>query len=459
MVPRNPCFVQCLRIFGLFTVLAAAIGMSGCAGLSSASPSSSSPPSQQLPPDAIPSTYMGMQMNAGTISRQPWPSIPFGAQRLWDSGVSWKDINTADGAYDWSLLDRWLSEAHDHNVDLLYTFGETPAWASSNPNDSSCAAGAGACDPPNDLNTDGSGSDLHWKDFVGALIAHNQQSGTGHIQYWEIWNEALGNPLRWTGTIPQLVRMAKDASAIIKQADSSAIVLTPTFGPQLDTSRALLDSYFAAGGDQYADAVALHGYVTGRGSAGNPEDLVRDMSLSQPVLSKYGLQQKPVWDTEASWGDVLDNGFTDPDMQAAFLARFYLLHWSLGFARFYWYQWNNQVWGTLWTPDTSDPSAPGTLHAPGIAYQQISDWMVGASLTSACSAKGTVWTCQFARANGYQGLAVWDASQSCSHGACTTSNFTFPAGYTRYSDLSGNTNTLEGSTLAIGAKPLLLTNQ
>jgi len=432
--------------------------MASCAGLSSSSASSSSS-TKQLPGNGIPSIYMGMQMNSGTISQQPWPSVPFGAQRLWDSGVSWQDINTADGLYDWNLLDRWLSDAQGHNVDLLYTFGETPAWASSSPNDSSCAAGAGTCDPPNDLNADGTGSNQHWKDFVSALVSHNQQSSTSHIQYWEIWNEALGNPLRWTGTIPQLIRMAQDAAAIIKQADPSALVLTPTFGPQLPTSRTLLDTYLAAGGGQFADAIALHGYVTGQGSAGNPEDLVRNMKLSQPILSKYGQAQKPLWDTEASWGDILNNGFTDPDMQAAFLARFYLLHWSVGITRFYWYQWNNQVWGTLWTPDTNDPSAPGTLRAPGVAYQQVSGWMVGASLTSACSANGPVWTCEFTRVNGYQALAVWDASQSCSQGACTTSSFTLPAGYTRCLDLAGNTNTLGGSTIAIGAKPILLTNQ
>jgi hypothetical protein len=44
-------------------------------------------------------------------------------------------------------------------------------------------------------------------------------------------------------------------------------------------------------------------------------------------------------------------------------------------------------------------------------------------------------------------------------GRVSYSSFAFPAGYTRYSDLAGNTNTLTGSTVAIGAKPLLLINQ
>ena len=205
MLPRSPSPLRYWQILGVLALLAAVAGMVSCAGIASSSTSSPSSPTSQASADAIPSIYMGMQMNSGTISRQPWPSVPFGAQRLWDSGVSWQDINPADGVYNWTLLDEWLSAAQAHNVDILYTFGETPAWASSSPNDSTCAAGAGSCDPPNDLNTDGTGSNQHWKDFVSALVAHSQQSSTGHIQYWEIWNEALGNPLRcnWKSGQPQ----------------------------------------------------------------------------------------------------------------------------------------------------------------------------------------------------------------------------------------------------------------
>jgi len=402
--------------------------------------------------------FFSLQMNSGTISHQPWPCDSFGGMRLWDSQVHWRDINTADGVFDWSLMEAWLAAAQLNNVNVLYTFGEVPGWASSNPHDPNCSGGLGACDPPNDLNADGSGSDQHWKDFVGALVSYNQNSTTGHIQYWELWDEALGNPRRWTGTIVQLIRMASDATAIIKAADSSALVLNPTFGPQLRISRDLLDQYLAAGGGNYADVIGLHGYVTKRGSAGNPEDLVRNMSLSEAILKKYGQGGKPLWDTEASWGNTVNNGFTDADLQAAFLARFYLLHWSVGIARFYWYEWNNQTDGALWIPDPHHPSLPGKLLKPGIAYAQLYNWVVGARLSSPCTAQGTVWTCKLSRVGGYQAEAIWDTAKSCKHGSCDTIEYIVDAKYTQYRTLDGKMIRITNSKVPIGIKPILAEN-
>ena len=235
----------------------------------------------------------GMQMNGGTISAQPWPTASFGGIRLWDSAAHWRDINTADGVYDWTNLDKWLACAQTKNVEVLYTFGEVPGWASSDPGDYSCSGGPGACDPPDDLNADGTGADQHWKDFVAAIVTHSQNSQTAHISAWEMWDEGLGNPHRWKGTLAQLLRMARDASNIIKTADKSALVLTPTFAPLLKPSREQLASYLAAGGGQFADAIALHGYVMSKGQD-RPEDLIGFMNLSDPILAKSGQSSKPL---------------------------------------------------------------------------------------------------------------------------------------------------------------------
>jgi len=37
------------------------------------------------------------------------------------------------GYFNWPALDRWLDAAQQHGVDVIYTFGATPTWASSNP--------------------------------------------------------------------------------------------------------------------------------------------------------------------------------------------------------------------------------------------------------------------------------------------------------------------------------------
>jgi hypothetical protein len=87
--------------------------------------------------------------------------------------------------------------------------------------------------------------------------------------------------------------------------------------------------------------------------------------------------------------------------------------------------------------------------------------MIGAAMSSNCSATGTVWTCGLIRTGGYEALAVWDTAQSCNNGTCTTSNFTVPnsVNYVHYRDLSGKVHAISGSTVLIGYKPILLENK
>jgi len=433
----------CVRLIALaFAILTPCLLMAG----------TDTPDTQQT---AASPFLFGMQMNGGIISQEPWPKANFGGIRLWDSAIHWRDINTADGVYDWSNLDKWLSLAQTSNVEVLYTFGEVPSWASSDPGDYSCAGGPGACDPPNDLNADGSGSDRHWKNFVAAIVSHNQGSQTGHIRGWEVWNEAFGNEHRWKGTIAQLLRMAQDARTIIKAADKSAMVLTPTFAPLLNPSRLQLATYLAAGGGQFADAIALHGYVMTR-TGDRPEDLVTFMNLSDPILAKYGQSNKPLWDTEASWGNIRNTRFTDPDMQAAFVARSYLLHWSLGISRYYWYEWNNSLVGQLWIPDPHDADGPGKLLKPGISYVQVYNWIVGSKLDSGCVQNGTVWTCNFRRGASYEAQAIWDTAESCDHGTCSSAKYTVDPKYHQFRTVDGTTFPITNSRVEIGAKPILL---
>ena len=77
--------------------------------------------------------------------------------------------------------------------------------------------------PPGTLSPDGGGSDAAFQGFVRAIVEHNPgisiQTPTLAIKFWGIWNEPDAKQF-WRGTIPQLVRMTKDArSEIIKNAD------------------------------------------------------------------------------------------------------------------------------------------------------------------------------------------------------------------------------------------------
>lgn len=389
-------------------------------------------------------------MNMITHWDYPWPTVSFSGIRLWDTFTSWAEINTAPGVYDWTRLDMWLNDSEKHSVNLLYTFGLTPAWASSQPSDSTCLRFLGACDPPNDLNPDGTGTDQVWNDFVTAIAIH---AGT-RIQYWEVWNEASVLPF-WKGTYAQSARMAKDARYIILSINPNAKMLSPGDTALQAYSLKWWTGYGNAGGFRWADIIAIHGsvnyYPAACGVYPQAETFLTVMSNLRGVLAAYGQNSKPVWDTEASWGRTDTDCFTNQDLQAAFLARYHLLHWSEGVGRFYWRAWHDDVWGGLWTPTSG-------LNKAGVAYEQIYNWLVGASMTQACAASGTVWTCKMSRPNGYAAEVVWDTSQSCQSGVCAAREYTVEVQYVQYRTITGQTVPIVGTTVPIGAKPILLEN-
>jgi len=391
----------------------------------------------------VQSSFFGIHVNKNS---SPWPNTlksTFGGFRTLSSGVKWSDINTARGVYDWPRLDTWLAKAEAAGQDVLYTVYYTPAWASSQPS-GACTngqLGAGGCYPPVDLNADGTGTNQNFRDFISALMNH---VGTGKIKYLEIWNEPNITG-EWAGTTPQLVRMAQDAGAVAKAIDSNVQIVGPAetgdgtglHGLQMN----LLNVFLSSGGGNYVDVIALHGYVV------NPEDVSTRLANVRSAMAAYGQQNKPIFDTEGSWG-VFSN-LTDQDLQAAFAGRYFLVQISAGVSRLYWFGWDMTNTGDFYNPSTH------ALTKAGIANQQIYQWMIGASPAGNCSASGTVWTCNYTRSNGYAAMAVWDSSQTCTSGVCTTSLFAVPPQFVQYRDLTGKLSPVTSSQIPISLKPLL----
>ena len=426
------------------------------------------------PPGGIPATFFGMHIND---EKAPWPNAAVGAQRLHDSGVSWSEIEKSSGSYDFTKLDSLIARAQTNGADLLYTFVDVPVFYSSDPTDTTCAYpqnGNGGCDPPAGLNADGTGSDTPFKNFVTALATHVGSK----ITYWEIWNEPDVQKM-WKGTPQQLVRMAQDATCIIKgtgsgcpgsaiNANAKMLTPAPTSGPNVAPQ--WMQTYLAAGGGQYADVISFHGYVqcpTACPPTPTPEVVATTISNLKSVLASNGQGQKPIFDSEGSWGSADLLTFNDPDQRSAFVARFLVLQQSAGLDRVYWYRWDvggSGYWGTLWDTVDTNPEGcnlagtafgGGFVCKPGLAYAQVYNWLLGATLATPCAASGTVYACGYSRSNGYQALIVWDTSQTCNAGVCTTSSYSAAAQYKQYRDLDGNTNTISGN-VPIGAKPVIL---
>jgi hypothetical protein len=398
---------------------------------------------QQVPP-----TMFGMNVHPQVIATRnsiPWPTIPIGAFRFWGTETTWSAMNPSNGAYNFDTMDAWFAAAAKNGVtDFLYTFGETPAWAAGPPMTQSCDHYPGSCNAPKDLNADGTGPDQIWKDFVAAVVKH----ANGRIKYWEVWNEPdIG--IEWTPTNPQmpyaqLIRMAKDAYAIIKANCPTCQVITPC---PVDSGKGQtignwLPGYVKAGGLQYADIIAFHGYIDSA-LGQKPE---AEAGKVATIKAAIGNSTKPIWDTEGNWGN--DSGLPNAQLQAAYLARMYLMQWSVSVQRFYWWQYGNSEMGTLVTN--------GTLTSSGTAYAELNKWIVGSTMTKPCMNTGTVWTCSFHMANGVQSMIVWDAGQTCATTNCGQTQWSYPVGYTASATLAGVNAKLSGGKVGIGAAPILL---
>ncbi len=385
-----------------------------------------------------------------THGRVDMPTVPAVGLRLWDTGTYWYLMNTAPGVYDFTTLDNWISTAQANNFDLIYTFGMLPGWASSNPTLVCGTANvpAGSCAAPNDVNADGTGTDQHFKDYVTAIVTH----AAGQIKYWEMWNEPTV-PGYWQGTNAQMLRMAQDAYGIIKSIDPTALVTTPSPSTGIHGVANWMGPYLALGGGKYADIISFHGYSwsTTLGVWPQPEDIVQLVENLKAQLVLYGQTNKPLWCTEGSWGDTSGNGFTDPDLRAAYLSRHYLLQESEGVVRYYWFAWDNADDG-LWSATTGMSKA-------GTAYAQVESWIVGATPTGQCTQNGTIWTCNYTKSSGYMAEAIWDTSQTCSNGSCTTSPMSVGSQYIRYLDVAGGSFPITKGTVPVGAKPIFLENQ
>jgi hypothetical protein len=425
-----------------------------------------------------------------------FPTVSYGMQRFWDSPpLQWPSINTASGVFDFTNLDSTLAQGYSSSVmEGMYTLARTPPWATSNPADTSChyttahsGGGAGECDPPIDLNTDGSGANAIWKAWITAIATHVNSSTYlqthSHIKYWEIWNEPDNQPF-WSGSFAQLARLTEDANCIITGRgaihESGNGTATPCTATAIDPSAKIVMSsgHAKTGALTYAqnqlycnasptgyqlpcpnppnaiatavDIINFHmkpGNETGNNCPA-PAPCTPESAMQWYVSNVHGILQpaelaKPLWDGEAAYGEYgFSNAYTDPDMAASFMARFYLVNWSLNISGMAWYDWNELV---------AQPASVQT------AYQQTYNWLSNSSLSTPCQASGTVWSCGITQ-SGKQYLIMWDTAQSCANGSCTTGNQTVASQWTEYQDMTTASNpiAISGHVVPVGIKPVVL---
>ena len=120
----------------------------------------------------IPGSFFGMH-DGDTGS---YPTAPVGAVRLWDSGVSWREIETAPGRYDFTRVDAQVNAARAHGASVLLVLGQTPRFHSTKPGTPG-SYGPGAASMP---------TETSWKNYVYAVVKHFKGRGVDY----QVWNEA-----------------------------------------------------------------------------------------------------------------------------------------------------------------------------------------------------------------------------------------------------------------------------
>jgi|HubBroStandDraft_4_1064222.scaffolds.fasta_scaffold00021_30 hypothetical protein len=311
-----------------------------------------------------------------------------------------------------------------------------------------------------------------------------------HVAYWETWNEPDSTNF-WIGSFDQLIRMEQDLYCIVKGGSFTIAATGETCsqvqtsvglsGPIDTTASILMPSYhddttllakcflycqpLSAGTCGPSGQLGATSCVSGTAGAAQADGInfhvkpgVSGAETVVPTATEAinGILQsaelaKPLDNTEDGFGSGgwscpgMTDCYTDPDMQAGYIARDYIEFFFNGWSNDAWYNWSTTYNGM------------GSTTA-NVAYGQLYNWMVG-SVPGTCSVSGTVHTCTLTLPNSVAAAMIWDSVQYC-YGTpvtgCTFSTHTVGSSYLSYLDLYGNPKvTITGHSMQIGIMPRL----
>lgn len=377
------------------------------------------------PAGPLSSTFFGMHIHRPDIA---WPSVNgrLGTVRIWDAGAQWADIAPAKGVFNWEVLDDHVSRARANGADVIMNLGRTPAWASARPSEPSAYGPGQAAEPA---------LDQYWQDWVRAAATRYQ----GKIRYWEVWNEP-NDAAFFSGSAAKMVDLARQAYFILKTSNPDNQVLSPS-----PYNLNYLDYYLSLGGGDYADVIGYHFYLSEA-----PEALATWYIPSvRAILTQHGQASKPLWNSE---GGYLRPAIPGPktlsdETGAAYLARIYLLNWAGGISRCYFYAWDNHSATNIELTQADNV----TLTAAGVAYRELSGWLLGAQLNDLRVDEAGVWTLTFDHPTNGRGYIAWHPTE--------TQVFDLPAAWQVQTMhwLTGTRVSLGGQRrLSVGPGPVLL---
>lgn len=318
----------------------------------------------------LPATFWGMHV------RDPvgggFPDAPIGAVNLTTAQTYWNQVERAPGQYDFARLDEVVATSEDRGARPMVVLGFSPAFHTADP----AAADARAAVP----------DPRAWTDWVAAVAERY-----GDRLDYQVWPEpnTVGN---WTGTPEQMADLTVKAGEVIRERAPGALVVAPATTLRLPAQRRWMDRFWATSVDGTAvrdavDAVAIDPFPL---EAGSPEDALDLVCAAGRILDDRGVDL-PVWTNEINYGVPSGGNATGvpryPDeQQAAWVARTYLLHASLGIDRVYWLGWFSAPGMAI------DLAVDDRTTAAGAAYARVHGWVSGGPRPT-CRLDDGVYSC------------------------------------------------------------------
>ena len=265
-----------------------------------------------------------------------WPNTSIKSIRLWDCGVTWKDIHVARGTFNFERLDQLVSLAENNGVKhITLVLGMTPRWAARNPDSHHYAPwiGPGSNSAPHTMKD--------WTDFVHAIVKRYK----GKIHAYQIWNEPQLRDFWETNEYATLAHMTKLAYDEIKKIDKNADVVAAAILPRPSSGgvRRGMRYWTELRKNKWpVDVLSCHIYPESGKGPGGFNVLVKMVKATAVTLRS---PIKRMWITETNYNVPLGPTLTDAAQISWMINRTNNIVEKNGIERIYWYGWGHtEAW-------------------------------------------------------------------------------------------------------------------
>jgi len=367
-----------------------------------------------------------------------WPQTTVGSVRLWDNGVSWREIERTAGVFDWSRLDALVAKARANGASVMLVLGQTPRFHSTRPS-AAGAYGPGASAMPRKA---------AWVRYVKA-VARRNATQWGNAVRLQVWNEANAIPY-WSGTPRQMAVLTAWTRAALRSANSSAELVGPAMVTRLSSQQTYIRKFYAqrVNGRNVSAYVKALSFQLYPAATGTPESSMALLRQVRSILARNNIR-KPIYNTEINYGLVggpqagAAAKTISTSRQVGNVIRTYVLNAQNRVKGVYWYSWDLQSMSN--TPIVLGDGI--TLTAAGQAFARSREWLIGSRPFGCSVARNGVYSCGF-RTSTQTRRVVWHPSKSVKVKA--------PAGARTYTNAGGATYTTSGgSSVTVGPAPVL----